>query len=91
MLVSPELLPRLQAVLPYCPQLKHIVIFPRSALLYCTVTALPLCSHLPLSRPEDDDNVKYHTLSELEQSGAGSEVQSNPPSPATTAIIMYTR
>ena len=48
-------------------------------------------SHLPLSRPEDDDNVKYHTLSELEQSGAGSEVQPNPPSPATTAIIMYTR
>ena len=73
--VSQELVPRLQAVLPKCPSVRAVIIIP---------------GHKPVTTPEPMGEVTFHKFDEVMRMGTTSTVHPLPPSSADTAIIMYT-
>lgn len=73
--VSQELIPRLQAVLPKCPTVRHVIIIP---------------GHKPVTTPEPMGEVSFHKFEEVMKMGTTSTVHALPPTATDTAIIMYT-
>jgi len=74
-IVSQELVGRLQSVLPKCSSVKHVIIIP---------------SHNPIPTPAPTDNATFHKISDIITLGSTSAITSSPPDPLDTAIIMYT-
>jgi len=74
--VSQELVPRLQAVLSKCPSVKHVIIIP---------------NHKPVPTPtEPVGDVKFHKFEDIVNLGSSSSIHPMPPGPSDSAIIMYT-
>merc|ERR1712227_76376 len=74
--VSQELVPRLQAVLSKCPSVKHVIIIP---------------NHKPVPTPtEPVGDVKFHKFEDIVTLGSSSSIHPMPPGPSDSAIIMYT-
>merc|ERR1712126_731327 len=73
--VSQELVPRLQAVLSKCPSVKHVII---------------ISSHKPVPTPDPVGGVKFHKFEDVVNLGSSSSVLASPPGPSDSAIIMYT-
>merc|ERR1712112_499130 len=75
-IVSQELVPRLQAVLSKCPSVKHVIIIP---------------NHKPVPIPtEPVGDVKFHKFEDIVTLGSSSSIHPMPPGPSDSAIIMYT-
>ena len=74
-IVSQELVPRLQEVLTRCSSVKNVVIIP---------------NHNPIPTPTSSSTVAFHKISDVIFLGSTSRTPSSPPSPQDTAIIMYT-
>jgi len=74
-IVSQELIQRLQSVLPKCSSVKNVIIIP---------------SHNPSPTPSATTTVTFHKISDIISLGVSSSIPSSPPDPTDTAIIMYT-
>jgi len=74
-IVSQELVPRLQSVLSKCASVKHVIIIP---------------SHKPMQTPDATDSTTFYKLSDVITMGSTSVIATSPPDPLDTAIIMYT-
>jgi len=74
-IVSQELVPRLQSVLSKCSSVKHVIIIP---------------SHNPMQTPDATDNTTFYKISDIISKGSTSAIATSPPDPLDTAIIMYT-
>merc|ERR1719308_685369 len=74
-IVSQELVPRLQSVLSKCASVKHVIIIP---------------SHNPMQTPDATDSTTFYKLSDIITMGSTSAIATSPPDPLDTAIIMYT-
>jgi len=74
-IVSQELVPRLQSVLSKCASVKHVIIIP---------------SHNPMQTPDATDNTTFYKIADIITKGSTSAITTSPPDPLDTAIIMYT-
>jgi len=74
-IVSQELVPRLQSVLSKCSTVKHVIMIP---------------SHNPMQTPSATENTTFYKLSDVITLGSTSSINSVPPDPLDSAIIMYT-